>query len=524
MVVCSKRFAYERSLRAAGRYRDVMSARVARLFQLLDRVMKIGWLLLGASIELRSETVVHCCLTEPRAHSIDSEQKRCRSAFMPSGVRCGKRAEEDLRELARTASSLQAPGRQHGWQARRVLVQGSEVPIAGWTRSTSEMSEVSDRGSVLEARRSRLAWGQYLEVLGLTLAVPVIGYVARVPDPFFVHAAFPWLALVALLIGAQHGVVPALLAAGLTSAGGLAHAVATGGNLEGLRTWSVGCILVALVTGWFRDQAEARREQLAARMLEAERRSQRLWRAHRVLQLSQARLEERLLAEGWSLESIVRQASRELGRAASCARVYEVVLEVLSSEGQLHAASLFVCACAEGRVRLEPVPAAQLGKQHESAPQHPLVQRVLATGKAALLAPERWAETQEEAVLAALPLVTSGGRWLGVVAVSELPFIAFSPEAFSDLSAIAERLADLVEPRLAVLASGAAALRQRAELVAPFDRALPSRELEHAVPVHERESRAQRRPPSGVRLKLEDRLARGGAAPASSARRRGERS
>jgi hypothetical protein len=371
------------------------------------------------------------------------------------------------------------------------------------------MSEVSERGSVPEARRSRLAWAQYLEALGLTLAVPAIGYAARVPDPFFVHAAFPWLALVALLIGAQYGVVLAMLATGLASAAALAHAVGTGGSLEGLRIWSVGCMLVALVAGWFRDQGEARRRQLGGRALEAEERSQRLRRVHRVLQLSHARLEERLVAEGWSLENVVRQASRELGRATSCARVYGVVLEVLSSEGQFHAASLLACASAEGRVRLEPVPAAQLGKLHEGTAQHPVVQRVLATGKVALLAPDRLAETEGEAVLAALPLVTSGGRWLGVVAVSELPFMAFSPEAFSDLSAIAERLADLLQARLAALANAAATSAapgrgQSSGLATPFERA--------------------RRPASGVRLKLADTLERGAGTEASAAPRRRERS
>ena len=183
------------------------------------------------------------------------------------------------------------------------------------------MLDVAGPESVNSARLPREVWGRYAEVLALTLAVPLVGYIARVPDPFFVHAAFPWLVLVAVLIGAQHGLVSGLFAAALSSVGAWAHAIATGGSLEGLRSWSVGCLFVALVTGWFRDQAEARRRELGARAGAAEARLQQLSRTQRVLQLSHTRLEERLVAEGWSLENVVRQASRELGRATTRGRM-----------------------------------------------------------------------------------------------------------------------------------------------------------------------------------------------------------
>jgi hypothetical protein len=384
-------------------------------------------------------------------------------------------------------------------------------------------------------RRPREAWGRYAEVLGLTLVVPLFGYLAHVPDPFFVHAAFPWLAVVAVLIGAQHGVVPALLGAALSSAGAWAHAIGTHGDVEGLRTWSVGCLFVALITGWFRDQAHARQRRVVARAAAAEAGLQQLSRTQRVLQLSHTRLEERLVAEGWSLENVVRQASRELGRASTRGHVYGVLLDVLGSQAQLQAVSLFVSPPSggregAGRARLEPTPVASLGKAREGAAlglvaqhsvaqhsvvQHPVVQRVLATGKVAMLAPERVAAGQADAVLGALPLVTSAGRWLGVIVVQEMPFIAFSPETFSELLAIAERLADLVEARLVALEGGLPAAlplplpRANAELVSLQDRMVPAR---------------ARPSPSGVRLKLEEAGSLGGRAKAATVRRRGGQS
>src|SRR3954452_15557692 len=196
------------------------------------------------------------------------------------------------------------------------------------------MSEAANPGLSDEARGPREMWGRTAEVLALTLAVPLVATLARVADPFFVHATFPSLVLVAILIGAQHGLLATLIATGLWSAGAWGHAVASGTSVEGLRSWSLGCSIVALVTGWFRDQAERRGQQLGARAAVAEARQLQISRAHRSLQLSHARLEERLLAGDVSLESVLRHASRELGRASTAEGIYGVVLEVLAGQAQ----------------------------------------------------------------------------------------------------------------------------------------------------------------------------------------------
>jgi len=380
------------------------------------------------------------------------------------------------------------------------------------------MLEVSKARWRKRAHGPRAVLERYIEVLALTLALPLVGYLARVPDPFFVHAAFPWLVLVAILVGAEHGLWAASLTAGLWCAGAWGYALATGGSLEGLRSWSIGCCFVALITGWFRDRAELRGQQLSARAEVAEARQQQSARSQRVLQLSHARLEERLLAGGWSLENVLRQAARELGRASTPDSVYAVVLDVIAGQAPIHAASLLRCGAATGREagrpQLEPAPVACFGQAPAGAAQHPVVQRVLATGQVALLAPERVGTTPEEnVVLAAVPLVTSTQRWLGVIAVHELPFIAFSPETFNELLAIAERLADLAVARLVVLEGGAPADlagRASAEWLSLRERVASLREPE---------SRG-RRSPSGVRLKPEEVLARrDDAAPA----RRGPR-
>jgi hypothetical protein len=312
--------------------------------------------------------------------------------------------------------------------------------------------------------------------VGLSLSVPVIGSLQRAQDPFFLHGTFPWLVLVPLLIAVQHGLSSAIASAVLLCSGVWVRQALGVEEPPGVWAWTAGCFLIALLAGWFKDQWLRRERDLSARCQELGERWQRLARAQRVLELSHSQLEERLIAQGWSLESVVRRAGAELASATTPARVYALVVDVLASQAQLLAVSYFAPSplrSADSRepVRLDATPAAGLGKivrslsaassSAASAPAgaslsaHPIVRRALLTRHVAMHAPEAAAEGLEESVLAALPLVTSSGRVLGVVAVHELPFLAFMPGTFSELDTILRGLADLVDARLCELRSSA---------------------------------------------------------------------
>ena len=298
-----------------------------------------------------------------------------------------------------------------------------------------------------------------VEIVGLSLSVPVIGSLLKTQDPFFLHGTFPWLVLVPLLIAVQHGLSSAIASAVLLCSGVWVRQALGREEPPGVWAWTAGCFLIALLAGWFKDQSLRRERDLSAQSQELGERWQRLVRAHRVLELSHSQLEERLVAQGWSLDSVVRRAGAELATAVTPARVYALLLDVLASQAQLLAASFFAPSplrSADSRepVRLDPAPAAGLGKLIRSSPAgaslsaHPIVRRALLTRQVALLAPEPAAEGVEESVLAALPLVTSSDRVLGVVVVYEMPFLAFTPATFSELDTILRGLADLVDARL----------------------------------------------------------------------------
>jgi hypothetical protein len=360
------------------------------------------------------------------------------------------------------------------------------------------------------------------EVLALTLALPLIGLALGSSDPFCARGAFPWLILAVLLTGAEHGLVAALSSAGLASLGAYLHAALAASVSAPPHSWSIGCFAVALASGWASDRMRAHGREKSVRAAQVEGRLQRLSRMHRVLQLSHVRLEERLAAEGWSLDGLLRRAAQDLARVESPAAGYQLALDVLASQGQLHAAALFEVLperAGEERRRLAPEPIARFGRGTSSAEADPVLQRALRTGHVVLFDREQRAMLDGDAVLAALPLLTSSGRWLGIVAVQQMPFIAFSEETFDGLGIVAERLADILFERLDALAPASARLER-----SPASRLEGQLRAEAAQPAERAFGRRERRnSDSGVRRKPDGAFKSEPVASAMAAERSGKR-
>ena len=169
----------------------------------------------------------------------------------------------------------------------------------------------------------------WLEAGLLTVVAPALGRLADASDPFRLDAAFPWLALAPLLVGLQHGLLPALASSSLlvTMAYAYTQTVAPL-DQAALTGFAAGCFAIAALTGQFRDMFKLRTRELSKTGDELEEQLERLSRAHSALKLSHARLEERLAAERWSLDACLEHAQRALEGASSQAAQAQVVLDV----------------------------------------------------------------------------------------------------------------------------------------------------------------------------------------------------
>ncbi|MET0341395.1 MAG: hypothetical protein ABW252_10350 [Polyangiales bacterium] len=194
---------------------------------------------------------------------------------------------------------------------------------------------------------------------------------------------------------------------------------------------------LALAVGHYSDRARRTRRMLDERVQSQGRQLEQLFRAHSVLRASHAQLEERLAAREWSLEAAVREADRQVG-ARDLSGAAGAVLELLTTQGRVAGASIYVARGGElpmrADARLGPVPAREEPGR--------LVRMAFTHGTLVSLERSDAAGDAEENVLVALPLCTTGGHVVGVVAVHELPFVAFHDAHFRLLATLIAPFSD----------------------------------------------------------------------------------
>jgi hypothetical protein len=162
-------------------------------------------------------------------------------------------------------------------------------------------------------------------------------------------------------------------------------------------------------------------------------------------------LEERLSAEGWSLESAVEDARQELAASASVPALCGSILNVLSNHAMVQTATLLSVVSGNGsggRRACELAVAARLGSPPPVDARQRLISRALETGNLVALDVESTELGSDELVLVAVPLLAPNGRALGVVVVHEMPFMAFQATSLKTLAALCAHLADLLAERL----------------------------------------------------------------------------
>jgi hypothetical protein len=283
------------------------------------------------------------------------------------------------------------------------------------------------------------------EVMVITAAAPVLGSLVNPADPYMLHSPFPWLMLAPLAVALQHG-----LWAGLTSTAilsGLAgwQAMSAGAVPASFASWSIGCALTALIAGQIRDSVRGRTEKLAERADHLQDRLERSERSRHLVQLSHAKLEERVVSHRTSLAAAIDDAERRIGEGHSMQELGQILLDVLATQGHLHSASLYVAARDHGLLLSEPV--ASFGGTGASSSQHPLVVRAFTTAKLAAIVDGLEAARNDTTVLAAVPLITARRRTVGVVAIHQMPFMMFHAEHLNQVFVLAGHLADLLFDR-----------------------------------------------------------------------------
>jgi hypothetical protein len=297
-------------------------------------------------------------------------------------------------------------------------------------------------GDLQPSAAARLGW---LETLLLTAAIPVVRIALGWADPFLCRGVFPWLACVPLAVGVQHGFACALASVTLLCAGAGVHAVSTGGLMPSLAVGAA-CFAIAAVAGRACDAQRERCARLRRRVMQLEIAIGRERASRQVLQLSHERLSQQLAGVPHSLQASVEAAVQRLPALRSVAELGRLLLDVLAQHAELEAGEVFVL---DGRGRLLERAVASLGGEPGAwmRARSLLVTRAFQTRRlTSVVDAVGVGGAARDDVLAALPLLAADAKVLGVVAITQMPFVAFHPEALRQAFVLVSRMLGEVEP------------------------------------------------------------------------------
>jgi len=283
----------------------------------------------------------------------------------------------------------------------------------------------------------------WLETAALTLLLPLAGFLLNRDDPFFVKAEFPWLWFGPLLVALRYGIAPALTSVALVALfwfGAVALGVIAGAfPLH----FMLGGALLALLAGQFSSSWATRLRRSDQLSRHASERFQQLSRAYFMVRHSHDRLEQNLVSRPVTLRQAMMELRRilvERGGEVGPELATELMV-ILAHYCSLSSAAIY--GVQQGKPAT--VPLAQCGQGAVCDPDDLLVRSALESGTTAYQAANRLGRSQQSSYLVVAPLCTSSGRVLGLVLVSDMPFMALHRETLQILGVLLAYAADHIE-------------------------------------------------------------------------------
>ncbi len=283
----------------------------------------------------------------------------------------------------------------------------------------------------------------WLETIGITLMAPAIGALLDSSDPFFLRAPFPWLWFGPLLVALRYGISQALTSVSMLAL--LWLGLSWNGLIENVFPLNsmLGGVLMSLIAGQFSSVWSNRLRRSDQLSRHATERFEQLSRAYFMVRLSHDRLEQNLISRPVTL----RQAMTELRRlmantgAALNAAMAAELMSILVNYCSLISAALYPVQSG----RLLPEPLAKCGLEVPCLPNDLLLHSAMESGHSAYQSADRLREEQHSRYLVAAPMTTSSGKLLGVLLVTDMPFMALHRETLQILGVLLAYAADHVE-------------------------------------------------------------------------------
>ncbi len=280
----------------------------------------------------------------------------------------------------------------------------------------------------------------YIETIVLTVGALILGFWLRPEDPLFLHATFPWLLLIPVLIALRHGRLFGAIAITLIVLTMLFTIRIAQFTWNSYQLWLLGGITLTMICGEFHAMWERRQFSLTQKTNYLDTRLESLSRAYGVLRLSHDRLEESLIVKPATLRQSFLELRHLLMKTTHKfdKEVATAYLNLLASDAGFNEAGLY----KRDKTHWQTKAIAHVGSDEPLLVEDVLIKRCLKKHHTAYVAVNRLDANVTSAYLAVVPMETSDEHLLAILVIRDIPFIALNEETLKKLSLLLAYIAD----------------------------------------------------------------------------------
>lgn len=286
--------------------------------------------------------------------------------------------------------------------------------------------------------------GVWVESIGITLTILAIGFIATPNDPFFLHSEFQWLWCGPLLVALRYGMAPSMVSLGILV---VAWSIFSWQGLlqEAFPTQQIlGGLLITLVSAQFStiwNQRMRRTHQVSRHALE---RFEQLSKAYYMIRQSHDRLEQNLISRPVTLRQAMHDLRGLLVKSLSGFNRDSAseMLGILSNYCSIESAAIYL---SDDEDSLEGDPVASCGRGAPLIEEDLLLRSAIESGNTAYQVANRLRLEERSTYLVAAPIVSSSGKRIGMLLVTEMPFLSLQRETLQIMAVLLSYAADHVE-------------------------------------------------------------------------------
>ena len=287
----------------------------------------------------------------------------------------------------------------------------------------------------------------YIEILLISIIIPILGILINPSDIFFLDAPFPWIILPPLLIALRYGTVNGMISLFLIAISILFYISLKGGNLSQFPLHIVsGMIILSLVTGEIIESWKKRFKAQSEEKKYMSERLQQLDNAYRILQVSHGQLEDQFVDKTLSLRKSLELIQTDIDPKSHSPLnlIAKKMLEVLTQFEWLEIAAVYAI---DDKIGIIERPLVSQGKMPMLIANDDLLNRALKTKKVISIKKSSYLDHPNKInsnLVAVVPIIDAQQKMWGILAIKQMQFTEFHQQNINVLGLIGNYIANLL--------------------------------------------------------------------------------